>query len=161
MIKAKCVYQFAPILDRHVFYSNDLDAAVRLIKQYYKASQVDYKVLEDLKEDFKHAKGLSVMVTSKDNDEKQHCYIMNVDDSADINVVTHEATHIANYILEYIGIPLDALDDEILAYTNGYFAEQFMINIRGYKPKQGALKKLKKNETTKAKSKLRDTKKRR
>ena len=161
MSKAKAVYQFAPILDRHIFYSNCLDAAVDLIKEYYTPSSIDFKELEALKEDFKHAKGLSVMVTSKTNDEKQMCYIMNVDDSADINVVTHEATHITNYILEYVGIPLDELDDEIMAYTNGYFAEQFMINIRGYKPKQGALKKLKKNETKKTKSKSTNTKKRR
>ena len=139
----KAVYHFMPIVDRHLILSNDLDSAVELVKQYFKTDELNIEDLDELSVEFARARGLSVAVDCKKVLEKQHCYIMYIKDVCDLNVISHEATHIANFIMDYIDIPRYD-EDEAQAYLIGYIAEQFMVAIRGYKPKEGALKRLKK-----------------
>jgi hypothetical protein len=143
MAKSKSVYHFLPIFDKHLILTNDLDSGVKLVSRYFKDSMLDVEELNELSTVYERAFGLSVVVENPKVQDKQLCYIMHVRDDVDINVVAHEATHITNYILEYIGIPID-IDDEAQAYLNGYIMELFMVEIRGYKRKEGALKRLKK-----------------
>ena len=129
MSKAKAVYKFLPIYERHIFYGNDLAEIKRVIGQHFKAEEVDLTLI-----DHEYAHGLTAPVPCLEDDEKIQAFVMYIADSSDIGTVTHEATHMCNQIFFYLGQELDALNDEAQAYLTGYLAKEFMENIRGEKP---------------------------
>ena len=144
MSKAKAVYEFLPIYDRHVFYGNDLEEIKAEILLHFKESEVDLSLI-----DHPYAHGLTAPVPAADDDEKIQAFVMYILDSSDIGTVTHEAVHLTNQIFYYLGQELDPLNDEAQAYLTGYLAKVFMEKIRGEKEVKRVRKK--KNETSKTK----------
>ena len=144
MRKAKAVYEYLPIFGRHIFYGNDLTAMYKLLHLYYKDNQIDFEDLGKTVIDYSYTQGLSWQIHSLSNPHKVEAFCMYVRDDVDINVVAHEASHIANFLLIFMGFPVDGIDDEPAAYLTGHLTEQYLIHFRGYKQKKGELKKIKK-----------------
>jgi len=128
MSKAKAVYEFLPIYERHVFYGNDLEEIKAEILLHFKESEVDLSLV-----DHPYAHGLTAPVPALDDDEKIQAFIMFIADTSDIGTITHEATHLTNQIFFYLGQELDPLNDEAQAYLAGHLAKVFMEKIRGSK----------------------------
>lgn len=126
MNKARAVYEFVPIYDRGVFYTNDQDAALKLIKHRFKGVNIDTSLVEGNK----LCHGFVAPILCKDDDEKVHGYVMFIKDSSDLGVIAHEAVHLVNFIFDYIGQELDLLNDEAQAYLTGYFVKRFMETVR-------------------------------
>ena len=138
-MKPKAVYEYLPIYGRHIFYGNNVDAIKKLIRKKYKPSIVD----SDMLFDGVNCHGFISTLNCEDDETRVRCYVMFVDDCADIGTVAHEATHLTNRVCLYLGLELDALNDEAQAYLTGHFTQVFMEKIRGVKPKQEALKNIK------------------
>lgn len=126
--KAKAVYSYLPIYDRHVFYGNDLEKIKAEILKYFKPNEVDLEILNE-----SNIHGLTAPIFHPDNDEAVMAHVMCILEVGSIGTVTHEATHLTNQIFCYLGQELDNINDEAQAYLNGYLAQQFMELVRGHK----------------------------
>ena len=138
--KAKAVYSYLPIYGRHLFLGNSVEAIANLLGEYYDPKKIDASILPG--EDTVH--GFVCPITSADNDELTHSYVMFIKDDVDISVVSHEAVHLTNFVFDYLGQELDACNDEAQAYLTGYLVQTFLEEIRGYKSTQKPLEKRKK-----------------
>jgi hypothetical protein len=119
-------YELLPIYDRHIIYGDDLKAIKKKLFQFYPSDKIKTEILD--RDD--HINGLTGIILSKKDDGRILCFIMFVDPDADHGVVAHEATHLVNYIFDYLGQEPDALNDEAQAYLTGYFVKQFCKHIR-------------------------------
>lgn len=144
---SKSVYEFLPIYDRHIFYSNDLGHCLKLIEKYYKPGELDLDGLE-LEVNFK---GICAPIYDKKDETFIRCLVIVVDDSEGVGTVTHEATHLTNFVFVNVGQDLDIINDEAQAYLSGYLAQRFMELIRGHKNKDGKLVKRGSNVSKKKK----------
>ena len=143
MKKAKAVYEFLPLYNRHLFYANDIPAAVKLIKSYIDDKVYDLSLITEMT----RAHGFVAPIWDKKDVNVLMALLVYVDDKSDFGTITHEATHVTSFIFDYVGQDLDAINDEAAAYLTGYVAQRFMENIRGAKPSIDApLKKLKRTK---------------
>ena len=141
MKKAKAVYHFLPVYGRHIFMGSSVKEIGDLLGKYYDVNKIDVSILPS--EESVH--GFVCPITSATNEELTHSYVMYVKSSADIGTVTHEATHLTNFIFDYLGQELDVCNDEAQAYLTGYLTQTFLEQIRGAKAtSQRPLEKLKK-----------------
>ena len=141
MRKAKAVYEYLPIFNRHIFYTNDIPSVKKLINCYLKSADIDSSnITED-----RIVHGYVAPILCSKNETWLRGLVMYVRDDSDLGTIAHEATHVVSYIFDYIGQDLDAVNDEAQAYLTGYITQRFMENIRGVKPSKDApLKKIKK-----------------
>ena len=130
MKKAKAVYEFLPIYERHIFYGNSVDTILKLIKSYFKEAEIDLSLITEMKT----AEGYVAPIMCKKDDEMLKALVMFVREEAAIGTVAHEAVHMVNHVFDYVGQDLCTVNDEAQAYLTGYFVQRFMENIRGEKP---------------------------
>lgn len=83
-----------------------------------------YNVISKLYgEEFTYAEGA---VAGIQEDAGGYYYLVWInEDQYNINVIAHEATHLAYYVLADIGQEHDVDGHEVLAYLVGYFTEEF------------------------------------
>lgn len=144
MKKAKAHYEFLPIYDRCIIYSNDWAELRKTVASYFKESEISFKELDELIKDNKLSQGVAFVLSNIDDETHAIVFCLYVEKNADINVVVHEAHHIANYLLLYMGMQIDGINDEQQAYLEGYLVEQYLKHIDGYKPKSKPRVKIKK-----------------
>jgi len=135
MRKNKAYYEFLPIYNVSVFYCSDIKAVLKLAKEYIKDKDANYEHIDPDSIDY----GFVAAITDSVDADFYHAYVMYVKDNQGVGTITHEATHLTNYIFDRIGQPLSLCADEVQAYLSGYFADQFNHHIRGIKTKTGEL----------------------
>ena len=131
MKKAKAVYEFLPIYNRHIFYSNSVQAARDLVKKSFKAEEVDLTAFDDLAA----IDGIVIPVMCPNDDERVRAFVVIVLDEAQhwYGTIGHECNHLKNKILFYLGHELDELNDEAESYLVGYLVQAFHEKIGGAK----------------------------
>jgi len=132
----KAHYSYIEIYNRNVFYGSDIKEILKLAKTYLKGENADYSLITELGP----ALGFVAPTPDKDDDERVYAYVMYVGPGEGLGAICHEATHLTNFIFDYIGQDLDLCNDEAQAYLAGYITDQFCENIRSIKTKTGKLK---------------------
>ena len=134
--KPKTYYEFLPIYNRSIFYSNDRVDLLRTVLKYFPSGEINTTLLEEVE----HALAFVAPIESTVEEGRVSAFVMYVDDEEGPGTVSHEATHMTNFIFDYIGQELDIYNDEAQAYLTGYFTQQFFDHVRGVKAKNGKLK---------------------
>lgn len=125
-IKAKAALVTIQPYGRKVVMTNDTHAAARLISnKLLKGRPLDVSELGDLES----AKGYVAPVHATDDPSRVLCWIMMVLPESGHGTVSHEATHLSNFILDYIGHHFDPHNDEVEAYLVGHIVDLFMEKI--------------------------------
>jgi len=125
----KAVYDYVPIYNRDVFYGTDAEAIKKEVLKYYRKESIDLGFIHD-----SPGFGWVAPIPDKEDDEIIRAFALCVKDPEDIDTLTHEVTHLKNFIFDYIGQELDLVNDEAESYLMGYLMARFQYLINGKAP---------------------------